>query len=34
MEKYRNPELSGLVQEVKAGQDNLCDIRIVVGREQ
>jgi len=30
MEKYRNPDLSGLTYEVKPGQDNVCDIRIKV----
>jgi hypothetical protein len=30
MEKYRNPDLSGLTYEVKPGQDNLCDISLKV----
>jgi len=33
MEQYRNPELSGLTHEVKTGQENVCDVRIVVSSQ-
>jgi hypothetical protein len=33
LEQYRNPEMSGLTHEVKAGQDNTCDIKITLSGE-